>query len=208
AHLTTDFATAREGIQLFTFPLMTATGKFAMLGPMAAMGAATGAGLMSSTTADVAGATLAGSYESPGVSAGVGRAAPIGRLSVPPTWATAASQEVRLAASVLPTPGPSAVPPAGMGMPGGFVPPVGGVANAPRAGEGRVRSVSSFRAIQSQGETSESATDSPWAYGAVADGAGGLSDREVGELDLLREQMADLALECDAMALLMKEGTN
>lgn len=204
---------ASEGIQLFMFPLMTATGKFAMLGPMAAMGAATGAGLMSSTTGE-AGYTLVGSYEpgsgTGGVSAGLGRAAPIGRLSVPPTWA-AASGEVRLAVSALPTAGSSALPPAGLGVPaGGFVPPVGGVANTPRSGEARVRSAATFKAIQSHGGASDThdGTDNQWAYGAAAADVGGLSGRELGELDQLREQMADLALECDAMALLMKEGTN
>ena len=91
----------------------------------------------------------------------------------------------------------------------GFVPPMGGMVNAPRGGDARLRSASTFKAIQPPAGTADPHEGaSQWTYGAVADDIGGLSARELGELDQLRDQIADLALECDAMALLMKEGTN
>jgi len=106
-----------------------------------------GGGLVSSVSAapDALGSSLAGSLGSEvgaagvggvDVSAGLGRAASLGGLSVPQSWGTAAP-EIRLAARALPIAGLNGVP-AATSSPGGFfggIPPVGSVVNAPRNGE-------------------------------------------------------------------------
>jgi PPE-repeat protein len=75
-------------------------------------------------------------------SAGLGRAASVGGLSVPQAWGTAAP-EIRLAARGLPMAGLDAVPPAGtagaaLGGLGGMpaIGPIGSIVNAPRNGAG------------------------------------------------------------------------
>ena len=193
-----------QAVMLTLYPLFTATGKVSMLGPMAEMGAATGAGLASSVS-DASGSTVAGAH-GPGVSAGMGRAAPVGKLSVPPSWC-AASQEIRLAAAALPTPGAPGLPAlASPGMVPPVMGPVGSVVNSPQKADPRVRSVSSFTATGQPGATdADEAGQSRWAHGAPAAAAGGLSEREQNELYQLREEMDDLAMDYDAMARLMRE---
>ncbi|MBS9536228.1 PPE family protein [Mycobacterium sp. M1] len=188
-----------EMAQFFELPLMTATGKLSVLGPMAAanaMAAGTGAGLASSVTVGEPALALAASHEpvsTSGVSAGAGRAMPLGRLSVPPAWATAAP-DIRLAATALPAAGSVALAPAGLGMAGGGiggVPMVAGMVNTPRAGETRARAVGDEAAAPVVESDREAAAD-----------AGG-SDAQ--ELESLRDRMGDLAMECKAVARLMRE---
>jgi len=190
---------ATETVQLLIFPLYLTSGKLAMLGPSAAMGAATGADLASSTSADTSAATLAGAHE-PDVSAGLGRAVPLGKLSVPPSWGVA-TQEVRLTAAELPAASPLTPPSAGMAPPSaGMAPPfmggpVGSMVNTPKNADTRARSgvTNADEAIQNR-----------WARGAFAP-VSGLSEREQDELYRLREELADLAMDYDAMARLMRE---
>ena len=203
-----------EGAQIFLIPLYTATGKLAMLGPMAAMGAATGAGLTSSVTASpgAAAGVLAGSAQ-PGVSAGVGTGMPVGKLTVPPTWGMT-PQEVRLTATASSAATPSAISaasapsaaPMAAGTPmappvmGG---PIGGVVNAPRNGDPRIKSPSSLTVTGGQPGAENTGTGQ-WAEGSAA-GESGLSKREEDELEKLRDEMSNLAMECDAVARLMRE---
>jgi len=190
------------GIQLIMFPLMTATGKLAMLTPAAAA-AETGAGLASSVSPGASATTLAAAYP-PEMSADLGRAVPVGKLSVPPSWGTT-PQEVRLTAAALPTASSQALPATGMGMPfvGG---PIGSIVNTPKNSDPQVRSGSRLQAVgKARGETdADQGTQNQWGPGA-SPVASGLSDRERDELERLREEMTDLAMDCDAMARLMRE---
>ncbi|WP_443677230.1 PPE family protein [Mycolicibacter acidiphilus] len=195
-------------VETFFIPLYLTTGKVAMLGTGAAMGAATGAGLASSMSEGVSAVTLAG-VQAPAVSADVGRAVPVGKLSVPSSWATAA-QDVRLAAVALPTPSTPALAAPVMSSPGMVPPvmggPVGSVVNTPQKVDTRVRSVSNFTATPQQPGTADAdkAHQSRWSYGAPAT-ANRLSAREEDELFRLRDELDDLAMDYDAMARLMRE---
>jgi PPE-repeat protein len=156
-----------------------------------------------------AGSTLVGSVGGAGVSAGLGRAASVGDLSVPQAWGSAAP-EIRLAARGLPMAGLDAVPRAEAAGPGGWVggiPPIGSVVNAPRIGEGS--SNPRFRhkvipQIATGGSLLASPPDSP-TKPARRGSDGELSERESHELTELRQEMAELAMERDAVARLIKE---
>ncbi|MEB3024192.1 PPE family protein [[Mycobacterium] crassicus] len=195
-------------VETFFIPLYLTTGKVAMLGTGAAMGAASGAGLASSTTEGVSAGTLAG-VQQPTVSAGVGRAVPLGKLSVPSSWATAA-QDVRLAAVAVPASGTPGMAAPVMSSPG-MVPPVmggraGGMVNTPQKADTRVQSASNFTATpQGRGTTvADEAGQNRWTQGTPVV-AGRLSDREQDELVRLRDELDDLAMDYDAMARLMRE---
>ena len=163
-------------------------------------------------TAPMAAAPAAAALASAGgadVSAGLGRAASVGGLSVPQAWGSAAP-EIRLAARGLPMANLDALPQAeAAGPPGWFggMPPIGSVVNAPRIGEGP--SGPRFRhkvipPIATGGSLLASPPDSqtkPTRRGAD----GELSERERHELDELRQEMAELAMERDAVARLIKE---
>ncbi|MBS9536233.1 PPE family protein [Mycobacterium sp. M1] len=158
--------------------------------------------LASATTAapDAAPFTLAGAHQ-PGivtnptaalrgaasvpreVLAGVAQAAPVGELSVPPSWNAATPQGIRLAAHPLPSTGFPAVPHAALtgrsGLHGGL-PAVVGVVNAPRKAK---------PAKESAGDTRQRAAASePVVTGGR------------GELERLREAVAELTRRRDAMA--------
>jgi PPE-repeat protein len=159
--------------------------------------------------------TLAGSYGSglgdAGVSAGLGRAALVGGLSVPQSWATAAPA-IRLAASGLPIGGLDGVPAAGAAGPGGWfggAPPVGSVVNAPRNGAAGPRSESRLKVIPQMAAASGVYEGTPdrgvKPNGHGSDALGALSERERYELDELRKEFAELAMERDAAARLIKE---
>jgi PPE-repeat protein len=143
------------------------------------------------------------------VSAGLGRAASVGGVSVPQAWGSAAP-EIRLAARGLPTVGVDALPQAEATGPGGWfggIPPIGSVVNAPRIGEGS--SDPRFRhkvipQLATGGSLLASPPDSqtmPTRRGSD----GELSERESHELNELRQEMAELAMERDAVARLIKE---
>ena len=176
--------------------------------PAAAVAAAPEAGL----------ADLAGSYGSgpggaaggAGVSAGLGEAATVGGLSVPPSWATA-SPAIRLAATALPAAGLDGLPQAGAAGPGGFggMPPMVGAVNAPRNGaagprpESRLKVIPELAAAPGAHERAPDRGMQP--TGHAADAVDALSERERYELHTLRQEIADLAMERDAVDRLIKE---
>jgi PPE-repeat protein len=152
-----------------------------------------------------------GSVGGADVSAGLGRAASVGGLSVPQAWGSAAP-EIRLTATGLPMAGLDALPQAEAGGPGGWfgsMPPIGSVVNAPRIGE--VSSNPRFRQkvipqIATGGSLLASPPVSPTKPTRRDTNASGeLSERERYELNELRQEMAELAMERDAVARLIKE---
>jgi PPE-repeat protein len=173
--------------------------------------------VLSAATAPVAAApdvggmsTLRGAVSGPDISAGAGRAASIGGLSVPQSWGSAAP-EIRLAASGLPMAGAAALPQVGATTPTGSlggmpaIGPIGSVVNAPRNGasNGRVQA-------QAAGEKTptERARGHWQGFDLLATEAPSpLSERE--ELIALRKGVADLTKERDVLkrsaTLLIKE---
>jgi PPE-repeat protein len=162
-------------------------------------------------------ADLAGSHASgmggAGVSAGLGEAATVGRLSVPQSWATA-SPAIRLAATALPVAGLDGVPQAGAaglggsfgGMPMGGMPMMGGLVNAPRNGADSPRPESRLKVIPQLGSAPGVDQGTPdRGMTRAADVVDALSDRERYELQTLRNEIADLAMERDAVDRLIKE---
>jgi PPE-repeat protein len=156
-------------------------------------------------------AELAGSYGSgmggAGVSAGLGQAATVGGLSVPQSWATA-SPGIRLAATALPVAGLDGVPQAGPAGLGGFggMPMMGGMVSAPRNGAAGPRPESRLKVIPEMARESgvhESTPDRGTTR--AADVVDALSDRERYELQNLRQEIADLAMERDAVDRLIRE---
>jgi PPE-repeat protein len=163
-------------------------------------------------------ADLAGSHGSgpggaaggAGVSAGLGEAATVGGLSVPPSWATE-SPAIRLAATALPAAGLDGLPQAGTAAPGGFggMPPMVGAVNAPRNGaagprpESRLKVIPDLAAAPGAHERAPDRGVTP--TGHAADAVDALSERERYELHTLRQEIADLAMERDAVDRLIKE---
>jgi PPE-repeat protein len=143
------------------------------------------------------------------VSAALGRAASVGGLAVPQAWGSAAP-EIRLAATGLPLDSLDAAPQAEAAGPGGWfggMPPIGSVVNAPRIGE--CSSHPRFRhkvipQIATGGSLLASPPD-PQTTPARRGPDGELSERERYELGELRQEMAELAMERDAVARLIKE---
>jgi PPE-repeat protein len=187
----------------------------------AAIAAATAPAATATATEAAPAANLADSSKSgvggAGVSAGLGRAASVGGLSVPQSWATA-SPAVRLAATALPADGLGALAgsaaPGGMfnGAPGGMfngMSPVGSVVNTPRNGEPRSRVDSRLKVIpQMPGEPSVGEnTPGRWVTPDrhAPHDASALTERERDELVNLRKELAELAMERDAAARLIKE---
>jgi hypothetical protein len=144
------------------------------------------------------------------VAAGLGGAASVGKLSVPQSWV--ASPGIRLTGSASP------LPAAGLGgapqaeQPGGFfggIPPVGSLVNAPRGEQAPSKSKSGQKVVPTlPGEPGAEDT----AAGRVATSqparqhvASALSEREREELDKLRKEIAEAAMERDAAARLIKE---
>jgi PPE-repeat protein len=205
------------------FILMTPLFQLATGAPAAAAAPAIAAAPASELSAAPAGAagTLAGSYGSgagsaglggAGVSAGLGRAGAVGGLSVPQSWATG-SPAIRLAATALPAAGLDGVPEAGAAAPpgwfGGMPPMVGGVVNAPRKGAAGAPSESRLRVIPqlvaAPGVHEGTPDRGMKASGSASDALGALSGRERNELDDLREAFAELTMDRDAAARLIKE---
>jgi PPE-repeat protein len=182
-----------------------ATFGLALAAPAAAVSAVGGDG--------AAGSALVGSYGSgmtsgsaglggAAVSAGLGQAASVGKLSVPQSWA-AAAPAIRLAAAALPIAGLDGLPAAAAAGPGGWVggmPPMGGVVNAPKYGEG-VRSGSRLNVLPHTGAepAARDATLGRWVQPNpnAPDRGDALSERE--ELIRLRTAIAGLTKECDVL---------
>jgi PPE-repeat protein len=155
-------------------------------------------------------ADLAGSYGpgGAGVSAGLGKAATVGGLSVPQSWATA-SPAIRLAATALPAAGLDGVPQVGAAGLGGFggMPMLGGVVNASRNGAAEPRPESRLKVIPQLAAAPGAREGTPdrgmRPTGRAAEDA--LSDRERYELHTLRNEIAELAKQRDKAARLIKE---
>jgi PPE-repeat protein len=159
-------------------------------------------------------AELAGSHGSgpggAGVSAGLGRAATVGGLSVPQSWATE-SPAIRLAATALPAAGLDGLPQAGAAGFGGFggMPPMVGAVNAPRNGaagpgpESRLKVIPQLAAAPGAHAGTPGRGMTP--NGRSADAVDALSDRERYELHTLRNEIAELAKQRDKAARLIKE---
>jgi PPE-repeat protein len=190
------------------------TGLLLMLSPLyagipSAPQAAAEAALPEAVLPDLA--DLVGSHGSgmggAGVSAGLGQAATVGGLSVPQSWATA-SPAIRLAATALPVAGLDGVPQAGAAGLGGFggMPMMGGMVNAPRNGAASPRPESRLKVIPQLGTALGVAQGTPdRGRTRAADVVDALSDRERYELQTLRQEIADLAMERDAVDRLIKE---
>jgi PPE-repeat protein len=146
-----------------------------------------------------------------GVSAGLGRAATVGSLSVPQSWATA-SPAIRLAATALPAAGQDGWPQvgaAGLGGWSGGMPMVGGVVNAPRNRAADPRPESRHKVIPQLAAAPGAHEGTPdrgmTPTGRTADAGDALSERERYELHTLREEIAELAIERDAVDRLIQE---
>jgi PPE-repeat protein len=157
-------------------------------------------------------ADLAGSHGSgpggAGVSAGLGRAASVGGLSVPQSWATE-SPAIRLAATALPAAGLDGLPQAGAAGLGGWsggMPMMGGMVNAPRNGAAGPRPESRLKVIPQLGTAPGGHEGTPdRGRTRATDAVDALSDRERYELHTLRNEIAELAKQRDKAARLIKE---
>lgn len=164
---------------------------------VAAVSDVSGDGLGSTMVGSAAPGTLTAGVGHPGVSAGLGSAATIGKLSVPPSWGT--SPAIRLAATALPTPGLDGAPQVGPGTAGyyGGVPPLGGpvasVVNAPRGEQTRSRTGVRQKLIPAIAREPEIGPDDLDHGG----GDGALSERD--ELNQLRRAVADVTRQRDVL---------
>nr|WP_232069222.1 PPE family protein [Mycobacterium saskatchewanense] len=160
--------------------------------------------------------TLAGSYTGAGapVSAGLGEAASVGKLSVPESWVSSPAIRLAGSASPLATAGLEGLAPAATAAPGSFfggVPPVGSLVNAPRGEQTRARSGQAQKVIPAlpgephTGEGVMAGRPAQPSQPARRHVASALSSQERDELDKLRKEIADLATERDAAARLIKE---
>jgi hypothetical protein len=190
----------------------SATSVVAFLGPLMTPPSAASAASAALAAPKGALGTVAGPLGGgAGVSAGLGRAATVGSLSVPQSWATA-SPAIRLAATALPAAGLDGLPQAGAAGLGGWsggMPLMGGVVNAPRNGAAGPRPESRLKVIpQMPGESGveEGTPDRGMRpTGRALNAVDALSDRERYELHTLREEIAELAMERDAVDRLIQE---
>jgi hypothetical protein len=112
----------------------------------------------------------------------------------------------------LPAAGLGGLPEAGAAGPGGWfggMPPMGSVVNAPRNGEARLRSGTRPKVIPAMaaapGVHEDTLDRRVNADRSAQDGDAALSDRERAELDELRKEITELAMERDAAARLIRE---
>jgi len=228
--LTTDLGNALNTLSLnfgnFTLTisgfLFTASGITPLLGGLYGLLVP---GALAATAADVAPdvglGALVGSYDSAtggalpagmggaAASAGLGKAATVGNLSVPQSWASAPGVQLAASASPLATAGLNGLPqaePTGTGFFG--IPPVGSFVNAPRGDQTRARSGSDHNAPPQSGESGAdryAVVPSAQPQKARKHVASALSEREREELDKLRKEITEVATERDAAARLIKE---
>jgi PPE-repeat protein len=194
-------------------PLFTASGITPLLGGLYGLALPTAAAVAGDVTP--AGAASGTLVHSPGagagpVSAGLGKSATVGELSVPQSWGT--SPAVRLAASASPVPlaGPGAAPQAQMAAPFfGGLPPIGSLVNAPRGEQTRTRGGADQKVIPTMpGESAaaeQTAGQAARPQPARRHVASALSESERAELAKLRKDIAEAATERDAAARLIKE---
>ncbi|WP_406817901.1 PPE family protein, SVP subgroup [Mycobacterium sp. M23085] len=160
-----------------------------------------------------AGAGLGGS----GVSAEVGEAATVGKLSVPQSWGSTPAIRLAATATAMPSTGLEGLSPAGAVAPGfyGGTPPMGPVAsvvNAPRGDQGRIRAGARHKVIPAlAGETGMHEDPAGrWVKPTAEAGEdAAVSERE--ELEQLRKAIADVTRQRDVLkrtaANLIKEAT-
>jgi PPE-repeat protein len=195
-------------------PLFTASGITPLLGGLYGAALPQAAAAAAGDVAPGAGlGALAGSVDSGGsVSASLGGADSVGKMSVPQAWASSPGIRLTGSASPLPAAGPGGLPQAEPAGPGGFfggLPPVGSLVNAPRGEQTRARSGSGQKVIptmpgeQSAQENTAGRTARPQPTHQHV--ASALSDREREELDKLRKEISEVAMERDAAARLIKE---
>ncbi|WP_421845720.1 PPE family protein [Mycobacterium sp.] len=145
------------------------------------------------------------------VSAGMGEAALVGNVSVPPSWGTAAP-EIQLASAALPAANPAgaltALPTGASGW-SGAIPPMAGLVNAPRHTGARPPSTSASEPANPQAGGSRAAGAMPGRWVPAEHRAhttsSPLSARERDDLEAMRKELAELAMERDAAARLIRE---
>ena len=201
------------GILAQEFPLMAlalpaAAAEASAVSPAGAAGL--GSTLVSSYGSGASASGLAGlgATGGAGVSAGLGESASVGKLSVPPSWGTA-SPAIRLAATAMPLDGLShaaAAAPGGLYGGAPLVGPVGSIVNAPRNGDPAPRGLRSKVLPAEVGNPGGHGRSRPARpqHGA-REGVVGLGEQEHEELEQLRRQLAEVAMERDAAARLLRE---
>ncbi len=202
--------------------LFTASGITPLLGGLYGLALPAEAAAAAGVAPDAGLGALLGSYDpatggalpaSPGgagVSAGLGEAATVGKLSVPASWT--ASPAIRLAAATSPIASLDGIPGVETAGPGGCyggIPPVGSVVNASRGDQTRPRSASRTKmlppwAVEQRADDQLPGRSAP-AQRGISQVASTLSQRERDELDKLRKEIAEVAMERDAAARLIKE---
>jgi PPE-repeat protein len=196
---------------LFGVPLETPFMQAAAAAPAAAVSAVPEGALgpLAGSYGSGVGAAGSAGLGGAGASAGLGRAASVGALSVPQSWGTA-SPAIRLAATALPTGGLDGLPDAGAAGPAGSfggMPPVASVVNAPRNGATGPRSESRLKVIPQMAAAPGGHQGTPGRWVNAPDGGATLSERD--ELNGLRTAIAELAKERDVLmrsaALVVKE---
>ncbi|MBS9533826.1 PPE domain-containing protein [Mycobacterium sp. M1] len=186
-------------------PSVTAiAGSQAFAGATGAIPAFAAASVSSESTSKF---TLAGATApaAPEVSAGVGRATPVGKLSVPPSWTAANPQGVRLASAAMPLSGAAGAPQAGMGATGGcpgMIPPVAGAVNTSAARRPAGWSDSTMQVIP---RLAKAGGDDGSVTVEELEAEDTLSEYEERELDELRTAIAELAEKRDAAARSIRE---
>jgi PPE-repeat protein len=166
-----------------------------------AAGSQAAAASAASVSGGSSGASLAGGYGSQGdVQASLGRAGSVGGMSVPPS-ANAATTPIRLAAASEPL-AAQAFPATGAGG----LPMVASMVNAPRDGS-KTRAGERLKVLPRVpgGPDADGAHHEAQPGRTLRTAAAVLTDKERAELAELRAQYADVALERDAAARLIKE---
>ncbi|MGZ4585042.1 MAG: PPE family protein, SVP subgroup [Mycobacterium sp.] len=198
-------------------PLFTASGITPLLGGLYGLALPSQAAAAATDVAPAGGlGALAGSVNSGtggSVSASLGAAETVGKLSVPQSWASSPGIRLAGSASPLPAGGLGGLTQAEAAQPGSFfggIPPVGSLVNAPRGEQTRARSGPGQKVVPTM----------PGEQGAEEQAAGriaqpphqthrhvasALSEREREELAKLRKEIAEAAMERDAAARLIKE---
>jgi PPE-repeat protein len=188
----------------FTFPALAQPFMgLALLPPVASIDAITGVS---------AAPMLAGTFGSAAdVSAELGQAAPVGGLSVPQSWGTSPAIRLASTSAAIPAPSLAALPAAGLSEAGtgwGGIPPIGSVVNAPRGTESQSASRYRFKPTRQPGASERTSTWPPQPKPPIPNGRndpGELSQAEFDELDRLRSAVAEVAMERDAVARMIKE---
>ncbi len=198
------------GILAQVFPLMSLALPSATAAASSVSGEP-GAGLGTLASSSGAAARGLGSgFGEAGTSAGLGQAASVGGLSVPPAWGSA-PPGIRLVSAGLPMTSLDVVPAAGPAAPGGFfggMPPVASMVNAPSASstysQGLRSTVLASEAGKLGGGECGRGRPAPPMQRSRNDEAG-WTQGELEELERLRREVAEVAREHDAVALLIRE---